>query len=255
MDEIKGIEEAISKLSGKWTVKVLYSVKRNPKTFTDIKKEIGGISNKMLSKTLSKLEEEKIVTKAESVDGYIITDKGKELKDSIKPLRKWSEKHKVSENQVLVVEDDQNQADLYSNWLERYNVKKKKIDELHEENQDKTIALLLDRDLEGKSFRKYLKHLDTSEIPVIMITGLEPSLEIADIEIQDYIVKPVSKETIRQKIQEMEDLKQKTRKQRKIKSLQSRKQILESRLPNKKLEESSKYKDLNKKLKELKDQL
>lgn len=251
MVDVEGLEKAISILSGKWSVRILFSAKRETQTFTYFKNDVDGISNKMLSKTLRKLEKKGLVNKAESADGYILTEKGEKLRDALRPVAEWAETYESSANQVLVVEDDKNQADLYGKWLENYEVKNNKIDDIHEESEEETVAVLLDRELEGKKSRNYLKYLNAIDLPVIILTGLEPGLEIAEMEIQDYIVKPVSKEVLRQKIKEMEVLKDKNEDEKLRRSLKSRKEILESRIANKKLENSEKYEALKRQLEEL----
>lgn len=248
MDKVEAIEEAVSKISGKWNIKVLFSVGKNAKTFTEIKKEIDNISNKMLSKTLTQLENNSLITKAETVDGYVITEKGYELRKSLNSVEEWVNKYDKSAKRLLVVEDDQNQADLYRKWLENYEVEQIDIEQLHEELGNDILAVILDRDLGGKVSEKYLNLLEASNLPVIMVTGLEPDIEIAEMYIQDYIVKPVSKERLRDAVNDMTSLIEKTSKERKVESIKSRKEILESHIPNSKLKQSEEYIKLVKKL-------
>ena len=251
MDKVEAIEEAVSKISGKWNIKVLFSVGKNAKTFTEIKKEIDKISNKMLSKTLTQLENNSLITKAETVDGYVITEKGYELRKSLNSVEEWVNKYDKSAKRLLVVEDDQNQADLYRKWLENYDVEQIDIEQLHEELGNDILAVILDRDLGGKVSEKYLNLLEASNLPVIMVTGLEPDIEIAEMYIQDYIVKPVSKERLRDAVNDMTSLIKKTSSERKVESIKSRKEILESHIPNSKLKQSEEYIKLVRKLEDL----
>ena len=55
MDDEKAVSKVVQLISGKWTVKVFFQLGKQPRTFTELGKEIDEISNKMLSKTLNSL--------------------------------------------------------------------------------------------------------------------------------------------------------------------------------------------------------
>lgn len=97
---ILAVHDAMDMLSGKWKISIIavlcYYQKRR---FTDILKEVHGISNKMLSKELKDLEQHKLISRT-IIDShpvsieYALTDHGKELQDMIQNLSDWGYKHR-----------------------------------------------------------------------------------------------------------------------------------------------------------------
>ncbi|MDD9953641.1 MAG: helix-turn-helix domain-containing protein [Candidatus Woesearchaeota archaeon] len=77
-------------LSRKWSYLVLRSL-RHPLSFNHIKKELHVITNRVLSKELQLLQQEKLVKGKET---YQLTRAGHDLLEAFEPLVAWSVKHK-----------------------------------------------------------------------------------------------------------------------------------------------------------------
>lgn len=88
-------EKAISLLSQKWTVLVIYQLLLGTQRFTEIQTAIG-ISGKVLSDRLKELEQLDIVKRNVIPDSpvvieYSLTEKGKSIEPIIKDIEHWSQ--------------------------------------------------------------------------------------------------------------------------------------------------------------------
>ena len=88
---------ALSHLEGKWKLRVIYaiSLKENIR-FNELRRQLDGISNLMLSKTLRELEEADIVTRTQYNEvppriEYALSDLGKGIYPVLDTLGKWGE--------------------------------------------------------------------------------------------------------------------------------------------------------------------
>ena len=86
----------LDQIADKWTVLVLGLLARQPMRFNELRRNIDGISQKMLSQTLRRLEANGFVlrtvypTVPVSVE-YSITDLGVSLSKPLDALRDWAE--------------------------------------------------------------------------------------------------------------------------------------------------------------------
>lgn len=244
MDEEKAASKVVNTLSGKWTVKILYKLGKQPRTFTDISKDIENISNKMVSKTLNELEQESIIEKSESRKGYQLTGKGLELKKQVKELGKWMEKYD-EEGKILIIEDDDNQAEIYQKWLKASNTEQVKPEKALEQKNENVKGAIMDRYLGQKNSDKFLKHLSKADIPVIICSGVEPSLEDLEMPFYNYIVKPVDKKSLKQTINQVKEL---SKEERNLKALKNKKELLESRKIGENQERNRKLEEITQKI-------
>jgi DNA-binding response OmpR family regulator len=102
---------------------------------------------------------------------------------------------------ILVVDDERGLADLYTIWLrDRYTVDVAYDGEtaLQELNED-TDVVLLDRQLPDVSGDDILETIRERGLDcrVAMVTAVEPQLDIVDLGFDDYLRKPVDRETLR----------------------------------------------------------
>jgi DNA-binding HxlR family transcriptional regulator len=93
------IKDALQILSGKWKLPIIVSLSFGSKRFTQISKEIAGITDKVLSKELKELEENKLITRTvyNSVPPaveYEITPHGLALERVIMELKNWGIQHR-----------------------------------------------------------------------------------------------------------------------------------------------------------------
>ena len=93
--DCRAISELLSRVGDKWTVLVVNLMGSGPKRFSEIKREVGGISQRMLTLTLRALERDGLVTRTVTpsipprVD-YALTDLGRSLLEPVQALGSWA---------------------------------------------------------------------------------------------------------------------------------------------------------------------
>ena len=86
----------LDRIADKWTVLIVGALENKTKRFGELRKEIGGISQKMLTQTLRGLERDGIVTRTiyavvpPKVE-YSLTGLGRRLVHMFEAIRDWSE--------------------------------------------------------------------------------------------------------------------------------------------------------------------
>ena len=92
------IEEVMQVLSGRWPTLLLYYLSEGTKRFSDLRRDNPGISHKMLTFELRKLEDAGIVRRT-TFDGYPLrvdydlTESGRKLVPLIDALGQWWEEN------------------------------------------------------------------------------------------------------------------------------------------------------------------
>jgi len=88
----------LDRISDKWVTLVMASLADGPQRFSEIGRQLAGVSQKMLTQTLRTLERDGLVTRAVTpsvpvrVD-YELTPLGHSLLDPVKHLKAWAEDH------------------------------------------------------------------------------------------------------------------------------------------------------------------
>jgi DNA-binding HxlR family transcriptional regulator len=86
---------ALDLVTDKWTPLVVYLLHNGPQRYTQLKRQIGGITQKMLTQTLRKMEDEGLATRTvyptapPSVE-YALTPLGKTLCEPLEELLQWA---------------------------------------------------------------------------------------------------------------------------------------------------------------------
>jgi DNA-binding response OmpR family regulator len=110
----------------------------------------------------------------------------------------------ADEATVLVVDDEEGLADLYAIWLrDRYTVETAYDGEAALDALDEDVdAVLLDRQMPGVSGDDALDAIRERGLDcrVAMVTAVEPELDIVDLGFDDYLRKPVDRETLRETV-------------------------------------------------------
>jgi DNA-binding HxlR family transcriptional regulator len=88
----------LNRIADKWTVLVVSSLEQGTKRFSTLQREVGGVSQKMLTQTLRGLERDGLVTRTiyptvpPKVE-YALTPLGLTLVGLVDAIRVWSETH------------------------------------------------------------------------------------------------------------------------------------------------------------------
>ncbi len=99
---------ALDQIAGKWTVLILGLLESGVKRFSDLRRGIDGISQKMLTQTLRELERNGLIIRTVYPEvpphvEYELTELGRTLSAPIAAVRHWAEKHieKVTSSQQI----------------------------------------------------------------------------------------------------------------------------------------------------------
>lgn len=99
--EMRAVQDAMYVLNGKWKIPIISAIcYYNKRRFSDIMKDVEGISNRMLSKELKELEMNQIVnrivlnTQPITVQ-YELTQHGLTLQGIINNLTDWGVRHRL----------------------------------------------------------------------------------------------------------------------------------------------------------------
>jgi DNA-binding HxlR family transcriptional regulator len=94
------IKDALEAVEGRWKLLILFSLSEKPKRFTQISREVNGITDKTLSKELKNLESNKLIlrevkdTFPPTVE-YSITQHGLSLEKVLDELHFWGLAHRA----------------------------------------------------------------------------------------------------------------------------------------------------------------
>ena len=97
--ECRALGEVLSRIGDKWTVFVVGLLSHGPKRFNEIRREVGGISQRMLTLTLRGLERDGLVSRTvfptipPRVD-YALTPLGKTLIGPLTTIGGWAVKNR-----------------------------------------------------------------------------------------------------------------------------------------------------------------
>jgi DNA-binding HxlR family transcriptional regulator len=97
-EECRNLNSILAHVGDKWTVLIVVLLGDGPKRFNEIKRMVGGISQRMLTFTLRGLERDGLVTRTvfpttpPRVD-YELTKLGSTLWEAVEPLGSWARAH------------------------------------------------------------------------------------------------------------------------------------------------------------------
>ncbi len=96
--DCRGVSAVLARVGDKWSVLIIMLLGPGPRRFNEIKRMVGGISQRMLTLTLRGLERDGIVTRTvyptvpPRVD-YELTPLGRSLWQPVEALGKWARDH------------------------------------------------------------------------------------------------------------------------------------------------------------------
>src|SRR6201996_6960174 len=96
--DCRAVASVLARVGDKWNVFVIMILGEKPRRFNELKRMIGGISQRMLTLTLRGLERDGLITRTvfptipPRVD-YELTDLGRGLSEPVKALGEWAHKH------------------------------------------------------------------------------------------------------------------------------------------------------------------
>jgi DNA-binding HxlR family transcriptional regulator len=97
-EDCHAVSSVLARVGDKWSVLIIVLLGNGPKRFNEIKRMVGGISQRMLTLTLRGLERDGLVKRTQfatippRVD-YELTELGRSLWDAVEPLAAWAQAH------------------------------------------------------------------------------------------------------------------------------------------------------------------
>ncbi len=115
--DCKGLAEVLASVGDKWTIMVVGSLSSGSLRYNEIQRRVSGISQRMLTLTLKRLEVDGIVTRTlfpsvpPRVD-YELTQLGQTLRGALVPLHLWAAKNRetIAQNRVHAKAKEKNGA-------------------------------------------------------------------------------------------------------------------------------------------------
>ncbi|MFC6040635.1 winged helix-turn-helix transcriptional regulator [Paenisporosarcina macmurdoensis] len=105
--ELCNVDDALNILVGKWKPIILLTLlKEGTKRFSDLKRSVPGITQKMLTNQLRDLEQEDIITRKVYLQvppkvEYSMTEYGKTLEPILVAMHEWGTAHSVHKMQKM----------------------------------------------------------------------------------------------------------------------------------------------------------
>ena len=160
---------------------------------------------------------------------------------------------------VLIVEDEENLADLFGIWLQEQfevHVAYSGEDALEIFAEESIDIVLLDRRMPGLSGTEVLQSIRESgdAQQVIMLTAVQPTEDLASIDVDDYLLKPIDRTKLLRAVEAAELVLTYEDSLTELLSLTARKATLEANLDKTELEKDERYGGLLQRIRELEEE-
>ena len=160
---------------------------------------------------------------------------------------------------VLVVDDEENVAEVFALWLEEdYEVRVALSGEEAMATLDDGVdAVLLDRRMPGLSGDDVLEKMRGQglRIPVAMVTAVDPDFDILEMAFDDYLTKPVSKEELKTTIERLLTLSDYDVRAQQHFALAQKLATVESEKSEAELDDSEEYQTMREQMRDLQDEM
>jgi DNA-binding HxlR family transcriptional regulator len=98
LDQTSDVRQILDLIADKWTALVILALSRDTKRYSELHREIGGVSQKMLTQTLRSLEnsgliQRKVYPVVPPMVEYSLTSLGVTLVKPLKTLCDWASEH------------------------------------------------------------------------------------------------------------------------------------------------------------------
>ena len=113
--DCRGVASILARVGDKWSVFIIRLLGNGPRRFNELKRMVGGISQRMLTLTLRGLERDGLVTRTvfptipPRVD-YELTDLGRGLWQPVEALGVWAAEHQAEIESARARFDGRNEA-------------------------------------------------------------------------------------------------------------------------------------------------
>ena len=160
---------------------------------------------------------------------------------------------------ILIVEDEEDLADMYGAYLDGdFDVEVVYSGESAIDTLDERIDIvLLDRRMPVVSGNEVLAYLEEKGLDcrVAMVTAVNPDFDIIDLRIDDYLVKPVSRDDVLKTVDRMLKLEQYNDRMQELTSRKLKRNVLELEKTKAELAESDEFDQLNQEIETLESEV
>jgi DNA-binding HxlR family transcriptional regulator len=89
-----GLEASLSVIGGKWKFLIIWQLASRPRRFGELRRLVGGVTEKMLIQGLKELEKDGVVSRRDFREippkvEYSLTERGVEVANVLRPLCEW----------------------------------------------------------------------------------------------------------------------------------------------------------------------
>lgn len=96
-----GVRDVLDRIGDKWTVLVIAELASGPRRFRQLQRALFGISQRMLTLTLRRLERDGLVSRTVYATvpaqvSYDLTERGRSLTQLVRVLVDWAQEHRAS---------------------------------------------------------------------------------------------------------------------------------------------------------------
>ncbi|EMA29651.1 response regulator transcription factor [Haloarcula japonica] len=149
---------------------------------------------------------------------------------------------------VLIVEDEQHLADLYTDYLsEQYHVQTAYSGEEGLELLSPDIdVVLLDRRMPVVSGNEVLAQIEEKGLRcrVAMVTAIDPDFDIIEMRVDDYLVKPVTRDDLQEVVDRLYKIREYNDRLRTLTSKKLKRNVLRVEKTDRELQDSKRYQAL-----------
>lgn len=159
------------------------------------------------------------------------------------------------QNTILVVDDEQDIADLYTTWLEMQNEVRTAYggEEALDKVDEDVDIVFLDRQMPDYSGDEVLERIRGRglECRVVMVTAVDPDFDIVSMGFDDYLTKPVMREDLDEAVESMRERDEYDDAMQEYFALTSKKATLEAEKTPSELQENEEYQQMVERVEEL----
>jgi DNA-binding HxlR family transcriptional regulator len=97
-EDCRAVSSVLARVGDKWSILIIVLLGDGPRRFNEMKRLVGGISQRMLTLTLRGLERDGLVTRTQYLTipprvDYALTRLGSTLLEAVSPLSAWARTH------------------------------------------------------------------------------------------------------------------------------------------------------------------
>jgi DNA-binding HxlR family transcriptional regulator len=97
-EDCRAVSSVLARVGDKWSILIIVLLGDGPRRFNEMKRLVGGISQRMLTLTLRGLERDGLVTRTQHLTipprvDYALTKLGATLLEAVSPLSAWARAH------------------------------------------------------------------------------------------------------------------------------------------------------------------